>query len=197
MRQSLLIFAKNPVYGKVKTRLAATIGNDKALFIYLELLKSTIAVTRYLPVNKIVYYSDYIEKNDIWDNAIFTKQVQAGKDLGQRMNNAFVHAFNKGNEKVVIIGTDCPQINSAILMNAFAYLDSYDTVIGPAKDGGYYLLGMKQAHAKLFENILWSTSSVLKQSINACSQSNLSHYLLPELSDVDEEKDLMYLKTDE
>lgn len=195
MKQALIIFAKNPVYGKVKTRLAATIGNDAALSFYQDLLKFTQAVTCHLPLNKIVYYSDYIEEKDIWDNTVYTKLLQAGDDLGIRMKNAVDHAFKEGNEKAVIIGTDCPEISSVILMNAFAYLDTYDVVLGPAKDGGYYLLGMKKLCGELFDDIHWSTAFVLQETIEVCLRQNLRHYLLPVLSDVDEEKDLAHLKT--
>lgn len=190
MKQALLIFAKNLIYGKVKTRLAATIGNDVALSVYQRLLKHTEAITNYLPVEKMVFYSDYIEKKDIWEHEVYNKQVQSGNDLGERMQNAFAYAFNEGNREIAIIGTDCLELTSAIIMNSFEWLKSNDVVIGPATDGGYYLLAMKKLHYPLFQNINWGTDEVLKQTLSICRQLNLSIYQLPQLSDIDIENDL-------
>ncbi|MEO8415184.1 MAG: TIGR04282 family arsenosugar biosynthesis glycosyltransferase [Ginsengibacter sp.] len=190
MKKALLIFAKNPIYGQVKTRLAATIGNDNALTVYHHLLQLTASVTTNLPVDKWVFYSNTIEKQDIWNNQVYKKYVQSGQDLGERMENAFAYAFREGNEEVVIIGTDCPELTSAIIMNAFAWLKKYDVVIGPARDGGYYLLAMKQMHPLLFHHINWSTHLVLQQTVAVCENANLSVFQMPELSDIDKENDL-------
>lgn len=193
MNNALLIFVKNLIYGQVKTRLAAAVGNDKALNIYQQLLQHTNNICKNIHANKIVFYSDFIEE-DIWKTKEFKKKIQQGNDLGERMKNAFIKAFESGFEKVIIVGTDCPQINESILENAFAKLDSFDVVLGPANDGGYYLLGMKKLQPFLFENIKWSTGSVLKETISRCEKNDLSYFLLPELIDIDEEKDLVHLK---
>ncbi len=185
----MLIFTKNPEAGKVKTRLAATLGDDEALAIYRQLLSHTISVTEYLPVDKFVFYSNHIEQEDFWHSKHYYKEVQQGFDLGERMKNAFDVTFQNGYDKIVIIGTDCPDLNAGIIMNAFAYLNSHDVVIGPAEDGGYYLLGMKQLHSQLFENITWSTSIVLDETVTKCAALQLDYCLLPVLKDIDEEKD--------
>ena len=190
MKKALLIFAKNPVYGKVKTRLALSIGDDMALAVYQQLLLHTTSVTNDLPVEKIVFYSYAIEQEDIWNNEVYKKHVQSGHDLGERMQNAFDYAFQEGNGEVVIIGTDCLELTSAIIMNAFAGLRNNDVVIGPASDGGYYLLAMKQMRSQLFHNINWSTDKVLKQTLAICKNENLLVYQLQELSDIDNENDL-------
>lgn len=190
MKQRLLIFAKNIIHGEVKTRLAASVGNDIALSVYQHLVDHTIAITDYLPVQKTVFYSKHIEEKDAWDKSLFEKKVQAKGDLGQRMESAFDHAFNEGSEQVVIIGTDCLELTSSIIMNAYAYLNNYDVVLGPAKDGGYYLLAMKKLQRGLFENISWSTSCVLSQTLELCKEKHLTTYLLPELNDIDDENDL-------
>lgn len=190
MKQALLIFAKNLVSGHVKTRIAATMGSETASAIYKSLLSHTKEVTNYLPVDKTIFYSSSIEVEDLWDNKIYKKQIQSGSDLGSRMQNAFEHSFEEGNAAVGIIGTDCFEITSAIIMNAFAWLKAHDIVIGPATDGGYYLLAMKQMHGELFKDIAWSTSEVLKNTLAICDKLNLSVYLLPQLSDVDTEADL-------
>lgn len=189
----LIIFVKNPIYGKVKTRLAATIGKDKALEIYKQLIAHTCSVTKELSCDKIVYYSDHLQKEDEWSNAYFKAQQQ-GVDLGERMMNAFSNVFQQGYSKAVIIGTDCPAIDAEIINNAFEQLDLNDVVIGPATDGGYYLLGSKELHPQLFQNISWSTENVLQQTIAVCERNGLVHNQLQALSDIDEEKDLPHLK---
>lgn len=193
-KEALLIFVKNVQSGQVKTRLAATVGNEKALSVYKQLLSHTVSITQNLPVDKIVFYSDFIE-DDIWENNFYKKQIQEGNTLGMKMENAFKSSFTAGYEKLLIIGTDCPGINESILKNAFTQLNHFDILIGPATDGGYYLLGMKKAHPFLFKNIKWSTDVVLQQTVDLCNRNQLSYFLLPELSDIDEEKDLIHLKT--
>lgn len=194
MKNALIIFTKNPEAGKVKTRLAATIGNDAALAVYVQLLSHTVSITDELPSDKFVFYSSHIMQEDIWDNKHFFKQLQSGHDLGERMKNAFTDIFQQDYNKIVIIGTDCPHLNPEIILNAFAYLDLHDVVIGPAEDGGYYLLGMKQLHPQLFENISWSTDAVLTETQITCDDLQLDYYLLPTLKDIDEEKDLVHFK---
>lgn len=188
----LIIFTKNPVHGEVKTRLAASIGHDKALDIYQQLVACTYSTVKPLACNKVVYYSDNIPKQDIWNDE-FTKSIQQGSDLGERMSNAFKEVFAQGYKKAVIIGTDCPSIDQQLLADAFAKLNTYDAVIGPAADGGYYLMGMKE-HYELFDNIAWSTPGVLAATLKKCDDLGLSYFLLPVLNDIDEEKDLEHLK---
>ncbi len=189
INDTLLIFARNPVYGKVKTRLAATIGNDKALLIYQKLVEHTAAVTKNIDAARMVYYSDFIADGDDWNDA-YLKVVQRGKDLGERMCNAFNDTLKSGEKKVVIIGTDCYELTSEIISSAFTGLSNYDIVIGPALHGGYYLLGMNTQHPHLFDNIKWGTDMVLKGTIARCAALGLSYFLLPALSDIDEENDL-------
>ena len=190
MKKTLLIFAKNLIHGEVKTRLASTVGHDKAMTVYEQLIAHTIETTKHLPVDKTVFYSKRIELEDAWDNKIYEKNIQTGNDLGDKMKNAFATVFGNRNKKLVIIGTDCPDLNASVIMNAYVYLEDHDIVIGPAIDGGYYLLGMKKLHPRLFEKIDWSTGKVLAQTLKICESSNLSTFLLPELSDIDDENDL-------
>jgi rSAM/selenodomain-associated transferase 1 len=190
MKKTLLIFAKNLIHGEVKTRLASTVGHDKAMTVYEQLIAHTIETTKHLSVDKTVFYSKRIELEDAWDNKIYEKNIQTGNDLGDKMKNAFATVFGNRNKKLVIIGTDCPDLNASVIMNAYVYLEDHDIVIGPASDGGYYLLGMKKLHPRLFEKIDWSTEKVLAQTLKICESSNLSTFLLPELSDIDDENDL-------
>jgi uncharacterized protein len=192
MDNAIIIFVKNPVPGKVKTRLAAAIGNDKALRIYLELTAHTLYAAENVMADKYLYFSDEID-NSICKNMLsFRKAVQSGAELGERMKNAFKDLFAASYQKVIVIGTDCPGINAVVLQSALNDLSDADVVIGPASDGGYYLIGMKQLHTQLFDNVEWSTSSVLHTTVNRCIHTNLRYKLLSELNDIDEEKDLVH-----
>jgi uncharacterized protein len=186
----LLIFVRNPVWGKVKTRLAATLGPEKALAIYVELLNQTKAITQNLNCTKIVYYADYLNQNDIWSNALYQKKMQQGQDLGERMLQAFTAGFEAGYARICIIGSDCYELTPEIIKEGFAGLATHDLVVGPVSDGGYYLLGLNKLHPDLFQNINWSTAIVLEQTLEIARQKQLTATLLPVLTDIDEEKDL-------
>lgn len=194
LNDHLIIFIKNPEIGKVKTRLAAGIGNEKALEVYQQLLRITHYQTQPLPCIKHVCYSDHVDENDNWDKADYHKHVQSNGDLGSRMLGAFQGVFDRGAEKMVIIGSDCPEITTKIINEAFSKLDNYDVVIGPAKDGGYYLLGMKCPLPMLFKNKEWSSDSVFADTVLDLIDMGLNHYRLPELSDLDTIYDLPLLK---
>lgn len=186
----LLIFAKNPELGKAKTRLAKTIGDKKALWVYKELLKHAQKITQDLPVDKAVFYTSFIEEDDLWQNEVYQKQLQIEGGLGEKMLQAFEWGFESGYTKIVIIGTDCYELTSEILEQAFEKLVKNKVIIGPAQDGGYYLLGMKKAIPEIFENKKWSTESVLKDTVQDLETLQLSYNLLPMLRDVDEFDDL-------
>lgn len=190
----LIIFARNPVRGKVKTRLAAAVGDDMALSVYEELLGHTKTVVQKLKVDKIICYSDQVEVRDIWEGD-FLKAQQQGADLGERMLEAFKYVFRLGYIKAVIIGTDCPSLDERIICEAFKSLDNNEIVVGPAFDGGYYLLGMTKLHKQLFNNVEWSTPVVFETTVHRCTALNLRYHTLPCLHDVDELKDLVHLKT--
>lgn len=190
MKNLLIIFYRNPELGKVKTRLAATVGDAKALAIYLALTTHTRMISESLSMDKIVFYSHHVDTEDNWSNAHYLKQVQHGNDLGERMRNAFQYGFQSGYDSICIIGTDCFELTSNILCNAFERLLSNDTVIGPAHDGGYYLLGMKTIYPEFFSNKIWSTDTICELTLSDIKKRDLSYELLPTLHDVDEEKDL-------
>ncbi len=186
-KNALIIFVKNPVEGQVKTRLAKTIGNSTAVTIYKQLLLHTFTITQHLSVDKFVFYGDYINDEDLWSINIYQKQLQKGIDLGERMRNAFELVFNLGYDKVIIIGSDCYELTTQILEEAFDELIIADAVIGPCNDGGYYLLGMKQLVLDLFTNIEWSTDAVLPTTIQKFKDLQLQYGMLPTLNDVDDE----------
>lgn len=179
----LLIFTRNPELGKCKTRLAATVGDQAALQIYRFLLVHTVTVTRNLDQHKVVYYSDSIWEDDLWDKTIYEKQLQEGADLGERMANAFKKGFDAGFENIVIIGSDMYDLAPSDLEEAFQKLLSSEYVLGPAHDGGYYLLGMKKYNPDLFKNKKWGTSTVLQDTLN--NLKGQSTYLMKTKNDID------------
>ncbi|MCB2410281.1 TIGR04282 family arsenosugar biosynthesis glycosyltransferase [Hymenobacter lucidus] len=190
MNQHLLVFARYPELGRVKTRLARTIGDQAALAVYEELLDHTHAVTAALPAHKTVWLAE--DKTgaapEFWPG--YARQLQAGADLGARMQGAFAHSFAQGATAAIIIGTDCPDLATEHLSQAFAALLSHDVVVGPAADGGYYLLGMKVLQPAFFRDKTWSTNSVLAELLADARQLQLHVYQLPELRDIDTEQDL-------
>ena len=186
----LIIFVKNPEEGKVKTRLAATVGNAKALEIYLQLLEKTRKVTTNLNITKALYYSDHLENEDNWDKRKYVKSLQKGRDLGERMMNSFREGFARLYAPICIIGSDCYELTPEIILDAFDRLKKNDVVLGPSKDGGYYLIGMNKLNPEIFLNKSWSTDKVLSETLNTLKKLNLSVTLLKELNDVDTEDDL-------
>jgi uncharacterized protein len=189
MKSALIIFVRNPVLSKVKTRLAATTGDEKALLVYKYLLQYTQSITKDLPVTKFVYYADFINENDLWNG--YEKKIQQGNDLGDRMKNAFAALFTEGYRKVCIIGSDCYELSGAIIIDAFENLKTTDVVIGPVNDGGYYLLGTAKLVTDFFINKNWSTSTVYSSTLKDAENLQLTVSRLPLLNDIDEEKDLI------
>ncbi|VXA92840.1 Glycosyltransferase [Flavobacterium sp. 9AF] len=184
----ILIFTRNPEFGKVKTRLAASIGQEKALQVYIELLQHTRKVVLETDYDKRVLYSDAINTKDMWNNHLFQKKEQFGKDLGVRMYNAFREGFEDGYQKIVIIGSDLITLEANDLKKAFTALDINDVVIGPAEDGGYYLLGLKSIPENIFKNKEWGTHTVLKDTLK--NIKNLKYNLLEEKNDIDTFEDI-------
>lgn len=179
----VLVFQKNEVLGKVKTRLAAGMGEHLALEIYRHLIQLTYSALETVPVPVWTYFSDFIPQTV--NVPIDRSFVQQGQDLGERMANAFACTFESGMDKVVLIGTDCPTFQPQHLLQTFDALTNSDLVLGPATDGGYYLIGMKHLYSNLFEGITWSTSTVLAETLKRAKIAGLSVYLLPQLDDVD------------
>jgi len=189
-KNALIIFTRNPELGKCKTRLAKTIGDKSALDIYKYLLQHTAIVAKKVEARRYVFYSEHINHNDIWNVAHFKKKLQTGHDLGERMLNAFKNLLNSGYEKVVIIGSDLLDLSEDIIDDALEKLDFNDVVIGPAKDGGYYLLGMKTLHPEVFKNKTWGTETVRQETLNDLQNSNV--FLLQELNDIDTFEDMKH-----
>ncbi len=185
----LLIFTRNPELGKAKTRLAKTVGDETALEIYKFLLEKTRDISSKVSSDKAVYYSVKIRENDIWNENTFQKHQQVGEDLGIRMLNAFKNGFKAGYEKVMIIGSDLYDLTSENIENAFDQLNNNDLVIGPAEDGGYYLLGMNSLHSTIFKNKNWGTETVRKDTLSDLKDKKVK--LLAFKNDIDVYEDII------
>ena len=185
---ALIIFVRNPTLGRVKTRLAKTIGDEKALQVYKDLLYHTMTVTQKINCDKFVFYDSAIESDDIWPNNLFEKRLQHGADLGSKMQNAFHNLFNLGYKNCIIIGSDLFDLQTKHITDGFAILQTKDVVIGPAEDGGYYLLGLKKVIPTLFLNKKWGTETVLKDTIKDLETVSVS--FLEILNDIDTAEDL-------
>lgn len=187
-KELLLLFTRNPELGKCKTRLAATIGDQAALNIYKFLLKHTVNVTRDLKVDKEVHYSVNVRENDIWDSSIYNKKTQKGEDLGARMYNAFSDGFKNNYERIIIMGSDLYDIQQKDIEAAFEALKTNDYVVGPAEDGGYYLLGMNTLTASVFKNKRWGTATVLNDTLKDLEGKKVK--ILYERNDIDYFEDI-------
>ncbi|MEB0263280.1 MULTISPECIES: TIGR04282 family arsenosugar biosynthesis glycosyltransferase [unclassified Mucilaginibacter] len=190
LNTALVIFVRHPELGKVKTRLAKVIGDEKAFSVYNLLLSHTRQITIPLNCRKFIYYTNQVIEHDLWTFPGYTKRQQFGEDLGARMSNAFKELFDQGFKRVMIIGSDCYQLQTTIVEQAIATLNDKDVVIGPTFDGGYYLLGSNRYVPELFTDKAWSTDQVTNQTVATVNQLELTYSLTERLHDVDEVADL-------
>ena len=187
----LLIFARHPVLGQGKTRLARTIGPEAALCVYRELLARTRAATDGVAAAKTLWLAGEPAAESTFAHwAGYQQRPQPPGDLGQRLHAAFAAAFAAGAPAAVVIGTDCPELTAAHLAAAFRHLATHDAVVGPARDGGYYLLGLRALVPDFFRNKPWSTATVLAETLADAARLGLRVAQLPPLADVDTAEDL-------
>ena len=184
----LVIFTRNPELGKVKTRLAKEVGDQPALDIYKFLLKHTVSITKNLGVTVEVHYSEEIQFKDIWDEAIYIKKQQIEGGLGEKMEEAFLSGFKNGYKNIIVIGSDLYDLNQEELEGAFKALETFEYVLGPAEDGGYYLLGMNTFNPYLFKNKAWGNDTVLRDTLIDLKDQQIQ--LLDERNDVDVYEDI-------
>lgn len=194
INNNLIIFLKYPEPGKVKTRLGKVIGYENAADVYSVFIKHLLSTFADSNTYKItVYYSPKERGDDILKLLnIDDIKHQEGKNLGERLSHAFESSFLNGYINTIIIGTDCIELTNDDIEMAFTYLSgSFDSVIGPTNDGGYYLLGFSNNnHPYLFENIDWSTEKVFKQTIERIKQSEIKNKVLNYYNDIDEISDI-------
>jgi uncharacterized protein len=192
LKQLIIIFCRYPESGQTKTRLIRVLGADKAAFLSKKMTEFTINEVRKIPnINYQVYFTGgniNLMKKWLGNDVIYQEQIEG--DLGDRMSNAIESNMNKYPDGVMIIGTDCPDLTCDIMEEGLMKLLHNDLVLGKAKDGGYYLMGMANFYPQLFEGISWSTSKVLEQSLKIAKSLNLSVDFLPTLSDIDNPEDL-------
>ena len=183
--QLLMVFARNPVLGKVKQRLAMALGAAQALRIYRRLLQHTIALTAPVQVHKWLWYAGGMPQDSAFVPRQYFLHHQPTGHLGARMAHAFDTAFDAGHTHVVLIGSDCLSLTPKHIAQAFEALQSHDCVIGPALDGGYYLLGLRHLMPSLFTHTQWGTDQVCQRTIQCLHTAKASHHVLEPLSDLD------------
>ncbi len=184
-KPALIIFIRNPELGKVKTRIAKSVGDEKAYQVYLALLEHTRSVTQKVKgVERYLFYTHFIDQEDEWKDKDFHKCIQSSGDIGSKMSSAFEQVLKK-HESAIIVGSDIASLTTGIIEKAVVVLKEKDYVIGPALDGGYYLLGMKRASSFLFRDMPWSTGQVCRETIDRIENTGTSIGLVDTLSDID------------
>jgi rSAM/selenodomain-associated transferase 1 len=194
-KQIILVFLRAPEKGKVKTRLARDIGDTKALALYKTFVKLILLAVKnsgiehricFFPEDRLSLLSDWLGMDHIY-------YPQSGDDLGQRMENTLVHAFDQGAEKAVLVGSDIPDIRPHHFLEAFDLLEQKNMVIGPSLDGGYWLIGFQKNGfcPDLFRHMIWGTDTVFADTIEKCRSAGLSSGILPSLRDIDTLADLL------
>lgn len=185
----VIVFTRNPELGKCKTRLAASIGNENALEVYKKLIQHTSQCVQKVNADAVAFYTEKIQLNDAWPDEHFQKQIQIEGHLGAKMQVAFEWGFAKGYAKICIVGSDLFSLETSDIHEAFLKLGKSDLVLGPAEDGGYYLMGMKKLYPEAFRNKTWSTNTVLKETLQDLQRKSVT--LLPSKNDIDTVEDLI------
>lgn len=199
-RENIILFTRFPQPGKVKTRMIDRLGPQGAAQLHRKMTEQVIyQIQPALQTRKIqlqVYYNGGSHQDmAAWLGRNCTFCIQQGRDLGQRMEHAFAQTVQQGAERILLIGSDCPDITADIITSGLEKLNSHDLVLGPAADGGYYLIGLHAAgnkNAILFNSINWGTDQVLEQTLTQAKKGGLSYTLLPQLHDIDRPEDLVY-----
>jgi uncharacterized protein len=187
MKPAIVIMSKVPKPGKTKTRLMTQISGEECAMLHLACLKDICHTVKGLDVQGYVYFTGASEV-DLPPEIL--KRLQIGRDLGERLYHTALGVLAE-HDRLIFLGADLPNLTGDLLQKAIDYLDEFDTVIGPATDGGYYLLGIKYAHASLFADIEWGGARVLDQTIKQIEESKLSYYLLESKNDIDTWEDLI------
>lgn len=194
----LIIFTRYPVPGKAKTRLIPALGAAGAAQLHAQMAAHTLSQARRLQEChgvdlEVRFTGSAVEPMQAWLGADLNYQPQSEGSLGDRLIQAIRTAFDQGSRAIIVIGTDCPELDATLLAQAFQTLQSCDLVLGPASDGGYYLIGLRQPMPALFQGIAWSTNTVLQQTCAIATHHGLAIVQLPTLRDVDEPADLVVL----
>ncbi|MFM7363381.1 MAG: TIGR04282 family arsenosugar biosynthesis glycosyltransferase [Cuspidothrix sp.] len=194
-KQHLIIFTRYPEPGKTKTRLIPALGEVSAANLHRRMTEYTVSQVQELAKMirislEVRFTGGKLQKMQNWLGNDLEYHSQGEGDLGVRMERSLTNAFKQEAEQVIIIGTDCPDLNCQILVTAFEKLKNFNLVLGPALDGGYYLIGLQQPRPELFTNIPWGTDQVLMETLKIATSGDLSIYSLPPLADIDRPEDL-------
>ncbi len=189
----LIIFIKAPRIGEVKTRLARDIGAENAQKLYRAMVEDLLQNLRG-PDNFDLLITLWPENAEPevrnWLNWKGQITTQSQGNLGDKLQHAFGNGFAQGYQRIVIIGSDLPELSSSVINDSFKQLHTYSLILGPATDGGYYLIGLRSPHTELFTGINWSTSDVLKKTLENADKAGLHHFLLPDMQDIDKYDDI-------
>lgn len=196
MSECLIIFTRYPEPGKTKTRLIPALGAEGAATLQRQMTEHTLDQVKELQAKRLVSVEVYFvggnqQLMQSWLGTSVIYRQQGDGDLGRRMAIAFQTALEAGKQRVVVIGTDCPDLKAQLMVKAFHALEQHDLVLGPAQDGGYYLIGLCRLIPELFTGISWSTAEVLQQTMSIAQRLELAVAYLPRLSDVDRPEDLV------
>ena len=189
-KTAIIIFIKNPDLGRVKKRLALSLGDEAALEVYQQMLAHTQHITRALSIDKFLYYDREAVSNDNWPDDIYQKRLQEGVTMSARVSNAFNEVFDMGYEHVALIGSDCLDLDERIIRLAFRQLEHFDSVLGPTRDGGAYMLGLNEFRAEIFNVPGWGTSNLAAELLKAIHQAKKTCFLLSELPSITTVEDL-------
>lgn len=189
MKTALIILVHDSLPCIVKTGKVDTISESESVAMRHQLLTHTQRVTINLAADKFLFINEASAGNDVWKKGIYIKRMQRGRDTGEIMQNAFETVFSLAYSKVVMISSDSIETEPAHLVHAFDSLNNYDIVIGPAREGGYYLLGMKKMQSLLFKHKAWNTTVLLQQTLDDITRLRLTYHLQQVLNDVEEEKE--------
>ena len=171
----VIVFAKPPLLGRVKTRLTPELGPESALNAHCEMVDLTLKKVAQLDCSSSLWLSENSQEGASWGQKYsLPVEVQRSGDLGLKMLDAISKTLAASPAKVVLIGSDCPILSQEDIRDAFLWLDQHDLVILPCEDGGYGLIGMKQTHAEVFSRISWSTPKVTSETLDRARNSNLS-----------------------
>ena len=191
-----LVFLKAPEKGKVKTRLSKTIGNEIAMNVYKRFAFDIMATLLNIECNITIFYHPSDAKCCItrWLGDNYAYSAQKGNNIGERMANAFIRSFSKGFHHVILVGADIPDLTEKIINEAFSSLQKYPAVLGPALDGGYYLIGFNANTfvPEVFQNISWGTDRVCEQTLTVFDTKSLQVHMLPTWRDIDTYEDLVH-----
>lgn len=199
MKRCLIVFAKEPQRNEVKTRLKGCLSNEQRLELYKAFLKDTLNIAKRFKCESRILAFESAKAKPVYLESIgrkFKFYKQKGKDLGEKMHGAFRYAYRKKYKRIVIIGSDSPTLPSSFIRQAFKALNKNDAVLGPCRDGGFYLIGLKKPCFAIFKGIRWSSKTVFEDTLRNIKRLKKTAAVINHWYDVDEPNDLVRLKQD-